>query len=202
MIGGDRCDREAMRRRLALARGGPLLAMVDHRALAELALPDDVHLVVVDPPVLQSDVAAVCHAAAGRAVHLAWGADEAAHALRIAEDDLAVRDTARALWPLLRDAAGPLPWDDRTAALLAGDGPVARSPRAVAVALAAMRDAGLLTTGEPGVEAREPSGTTDLDATPTGLHAAALRQQAREMAGRAMTVDLFADPSLLAGALP
>ena len=194
VIGGVRCDPAALRGRLAHARGGPLLALLDHRALAEWEIPDNVHLVVVDPPVSDAEVGWLRVAAAGRTVHLAWGDEETALALRVAEDDLAVRDTARALWPALIAASEPIAWGNDLDAALAGDAAVARSPRAVAGALAALGEAGLLAVTDSGVVAVAGAGTADLDATPTGIRAAALLAEARGLAAIARTIDPFADP--------
>lgn len=201
VIGGDRCDRGALRARLALARGGPMLALLDYRGVGDVDLPADVHVVVVDPPASDADMAALRHAGAGRCVHLAWGEDEVAHAARIAEDDLSVREVARTLWPTLTAGGGAWAWDAGLDGLLAGDGPIVRSPRAVAAALAALCEAGLLEVGEDGIRVLTPQGQADLDATPTGLRAAALRDQARMLLGRAMTVDLFPDALRRARAL-
>ncbi len=201
VIGGDRCDRGALRARLALARGGPMLALLDYRCVGDVDLPADVHVVVVDPPASDADMVALRHAGAGRYVHLAWGEDEVAHAARIAEDDLSVREVARTLWPLLTAGGGAWAWDAGLDGLLAGDGPIVRSPRAVAAALAALCEAGLLEVGEDGIRVLAPPGKADLDATPTGLRAAALRDQARMLLGRAMTVDPFPDATRRARAL-
>jgi hypothetical protein len=201
VLGGDRCDAAAMVARLALARGGPLLAMLDYRALAQVDLPADVHVVLVDPPLSEADVSALRAATAGRTVHLAWGDDEARHALRIAEDDLGVRETARAIWPALQADGGHHAWDASLTQMLAGDGAVSRSPRAVAIALAALRDAGLITVDAAGISVAPVGERADLDTTPTGLHAAALLDQARMLAGRAGTLDPFGHPSRTAGAL-
>lgn len=191
IIGGDRCDRDAMASRLALARGGPLLALLDPRALADLVLPDDVHLVVVDPPVFDADIVALRTAGAGRTVHLAWGEDEARYALGVAEADLSVRDVARGLWPSLKAASALMPWDSDLDHLLAGDGAVSRSPRAIAIALAALREAGLITVDDAGITVCDGVGRSDLESTQTGLHAAALLDQARQLTARAMTLDIF-----------
>jgi len=201
VLGGERCDATAMAARLARARGGPLLAMLDYRALTQVELPADVHLVLVDPPLSEADVDSLRRASAGRTVHVAWGDDEARHALRIAQDDLSVRETARAIWPLLHTDDAHLAWGPSLAQALAGDGAVCRSPRAVAIALAALRDAGLITVDNAGISVGPAGARADLAATPTGLHAAALLDQARMLAGRAGTLDPFADPSRVAGAL-
>ena len=201
VLGGERCDIDAMRARVALARGGPMLAMLDYRALAHVALPADVHLVLVDPPLLQTDIDALQRAAGGRTVHLAWGDDEARHALRIAEDDLGVRETARGVWPVLQSDEGTHPWTADFVRALAGEGPVARAPGAVAIALSALRDAGLIDVTDDAVRVRDTGDRADLEATPTGLHAAALLDQARLMAGRAGTLDPFGEPVRPAGAL-
>jgi len=201
VLGGERCDATAMRARLALARGGPLLGMLDYRALAQVDLPPDVHVVLVDPPLSEADVASLRGAAGGRAVHLAWGEEEARHALRIAEDDLGVRGTARALWPALQADDGHHTWGAPLAQMLAGDGAVCRSPRAAAIALAALRDAGLIAVDGSGISVVPEAARADLEATATGVHAAALLDQARMLAGRAATLDPFAAPSRAAGAL-
>ncbi len=201
VIGGDRCDRGALRARLALARGGPMLALLDYRCVGDVDLPADVHVVVVDPPASDADMAALRHVGAGRCVHLAWGEDEVALAARVAEDDLSVREVARALWPTLTAGGGAWAWDAGLDGLLAGDGPIVRSPRAVAAALAALCEAGLLEVGEDGIRVLTPQGQADLDSTPTGLRAAALRDQARMLLGRAMTVDPFPDAPRRARAL-
>lgn len=201
VLGGERCDTGALRERVGRARGGPILAMLDYRALAQVDLPPDVHVVAVDPPLAACEITALRDAAAGRWVHLAWGDDETRHALRIAEEDLGVRDAARALWPALQASGGTHPWDAPLDALLAGDGPVARSPRCAAIALSALRDAGLVTIGDTGVTVVPAADRVDLEATPTGLHAAALLDEARVLAGRSATLDAFADLPRPSGAL-
>jgi len=201
VLGGERCDAAAMIARLARARGGPLFAMLDYHALSQVDLPPDVHVVLVDPPLSEVDVAALRRATAARTVHLAWGDDEARHALRIAEDDLGVRETARAIWPVLQADGAHHAWGAPLTRALAGDGAVCRSPRAVAIALAALRDAGLIAIDDNGVSVAPAGERADLDATPTGLHAALLLDQARMLAGRAGTLDPFADPTRVAGAL-
>jgi len=128
-------------------------------------------------------------------VHLAWGEDEARHALGVAEADLSVRDVARGFWPSLKAAGAPVPWGPDLDHLLAGDGAVSRSPRASAIALTALREAGLITIDDEGIAVCEGVGRSDLATTPTGRHAAAVLDQARHLAARAMTLDIF-------GALP
>jgi hypothetical protein len=190
VLGGGRCDAEAAGARLALARGGPVLALLDYRALAEIALPEGVHLVAVDPPASDAEVGWLRAAAAGRPVHLAWGPDEASVSLAVALSDLAVREVARSLWPGITAAPGGLRWADADA-VLAGDGPVARSPRAVAIALAALMDAGLVEVGPDALVAVKGAGQADLEAGAIGLRAAALADEARVLTGRAMTMDLL-----------
>lgn len=191
MLGGERCDASAMRARMALARGGPVLALLDYAALSQVEMPDDVHLVAVDPPVLEWQAGWLRAAAAGRYAHLAWGPDEAAMALSVARADLAVRDVARAVWPGLAAQDGRLPWGAQADLLLAGDGPVARSPRAVALALAALGEAGLVRVDEEGIAVVPGAPHADLDDGAVGRRAAALRDEADAMAARAMTVDLM-----------
>jgi hypothetical protein len=191
VLGGERCDAEAMRGRLALARGGPVLGIVDYAALAELDLPDDVHLVAVDPPVQEWQAGWLRAAAAGRFAHLAWGSGEADMALAVALSDLAVRDVARGVWPGLAGHGGTVPWGPAADRLLAGDGPVARSPRAVARALAALADAGLVRVSDQGIAVVPGAPPADLEAGAVGLRAAALADEARLMAARAMTIDLL-----------
>ncbi|MFM9018048.1 MAG: single-stranded-DNA-specific exonuclease RecJ [Actinomycetota bacterium] len=191
VLGGDRCDPEAMRGRLALARGGPVLALLDYAALAEVPLPPDVHLVAIDPPMTASQVDWLRVAGAGRTAHLSWGPEEADLALRVALADLAVRDVARSLWPGLAAHPGGLAWGAECDAVLAGDGPVARSPRSVAIALAALADAGLVRVGDAGLVVVPGAPQADLEAGAVGRRAAALADEAQVMAARAMTMDVL-----------
>jgi hypothetical protein len=146
--------------------------------------------VAVDPPASDAEVGWLRAAAAGRPVHLAWGPDEASVSLAVALSDLAVREVARSLWPGITAAPGGLRWADADA-VLAGDGPVARSPRAVAIALAALMDAGLVEVGPDALVAVKGAGQADLEAGAIGLRAAALADEARVLTGRAMTMDLL-----------
>ena len=191
VLGGGRCDPEAVRGRLALARGGPVLVLLDYAALAEVPIPPDVHLVAVDPPMCERDADWLRVAAAGRTAHLAWGPDEADLALRVALADLAVRDVARSLWPGLTAHPGTMEWGPECDRVLAGDGPVARSPRAVAIALAALAEAGLVTVGADGIAVVPGAPQADLEAGAVGLRAAALADEARVMAARALTMDVL-----------
>ena len=191
VLGGVRCDAQAVRDRLALARGGPVLALLDYAALAEVEIPEGVHVVVVDPPTSDAQAGWLAAACAGRAAHLAWGPDEAAVALRVAEADLAVRDVARSLWPALVAHPDGLAWGADADRLLAGDGPVARSPRAVAIALAALAEEGLVRVGDDGLVVVPDAGRADLEAGAIGLRAAALAEEAGLMASRAMTMDVL-----------
>lgn len=191
VLGGVRCDARAVRARLAMARGGPLLALLDYEALAEVEIPEGVHLVVVDPPMSDAQAGWLAAACAGRVAHLAWGPDEAALALRVAESDLAVREVARSLWPALAAHPAGLRWDAAADRALAGEGAVARSPRAVAIALAALSGAGLVRLGPDGIGVVPRAAHADLDAGAIGLRAAALADEARLMALRAMTMDVL-----------
>lgn len=191
VLGGVRCDADALRARLVLARGGPLLALLDYAALAEVDLPRDVHLVVVDPPVTRAQADWLRVTAAGRFAHLAWGPDEAALALAATQADLAVRDVARGLWPGLGAHGATLPWGPACDRLLAGDGPVTRSPRAVAIALAALCEAGFLQVSLDGITVVAGAPVADLGIGAIGRRAAALADEARAMAARAMTIDVL-----------
>ena len=191
VLGGDRCDAEAVRGRLALARGGPVLALLDYAALADVPLPPDVHLVAIDPPMSHAQADWLRAAAAGRVAHLAWGADEAHIALQVALADLAVRDTARAIWPGLKSHPEGIPWGSECDLVLAGDGIVTRSPRALAIALAALVDAGLITVDARGIALVPDAPAANLEAGPVGLRAAALAEEAQVMAARALTMDVL-----------
>ena len=188
VIGGDRCDFDALRGRIALARGGPMLAMLDYHALAEVRLPDGVHVVAVDPPATDRQAAWLAVAAQGRTLHLAWGPEEAALSFSTLESDLRVREVARAIWPAITAATQPIAWGHHADRLLAGDGPVARSPRAVAIALAALAEAGLITVGPSGIAVVPGAPHADLDAGAVGRRAAVLLDEARIRTGRAMSV--------------
>ena len=191
VLGGGRCDVDAVRGRLAEARGGPVLALLDYAALADVPLPDGVHLVVIDPPLSHAQADWLRVAASGRTAHLTWGPEEADAALQVALGDLAVRETARSLWPGLAAHPEGLAWGPEADRVLAGDGPVTRAPRAVAIAVAALAAAGLVAYGPEGIRVVAGAPPADLEVGPVGLRAAALADEARLMATRALTMDVL-----------
>jgi single-stranded-DNA-specific exonuclease len=189
VLGGGRCDLDALRARLALARGGPLLAMLDYERLAEVEPPAGAHLVLVDPPADPAAAAWASARAAGRWLHLVWGPEEVAVATAAAEREWDLRPLAAELWRALADGARR-PWGPGLEALLLGDGPRMRSPRAVARALGVLRDVGLVEVADDGVRAVIPAPRRDLGESLRYRKAQARLAACREMLGRAATIDL------------
>lgn len=189
VLGGGRCDPGALAQRLALARGAPSLAMLDYERLAEMELPEGTHLVLVDPPASAEQAAWAVRQAAGRWLHLAWGADETELALQVAEDELELRPVVTELWMALRDGV-PRAWGPDLEAVLLGDGPTSRPPRVAANALAALVELGLVEAGEPGVRAARDPERRELEASARYRACRARLDEARRFLALAPSLDL------------
>ncbi|HWH13476.1 MAG TPA: single-stranded-DNA-specific exonuclease RecJ, partial [Miltoncostaeaceae bacterium] len=141
-LGGARCAPAPLAERVAACAGRPALMMLDYDALAHVTLPDDVHVLALDPPAAPGEAAWLRAHGAGRHLHLAWSEEETGLARAAAEERAALRPVAALLWRALRDG-GPRSWDD-VADLLAGDGPSVRHPALVADALVALTEIGVV----------------------------------------------------------
>ena len=199
LLGGARCDPGAMAIRLALARGVPALAMLDYGRLAEVDLPEGMHLALVDPPATPEQAAWAAHRAEGRWVHMVWGDAEIAEALRVAEAEWELRPAVTAIWVGLRDGA-PRAFGPELEAVLLGDGPISRHPRVAARALAVLAELGLVEVGERGVRAAADPGRRELEASERYRDGRRRLDEARAFLSFAPTLDLFAsiEPPLAA----
>ncbi len=199
VLGGARCDPGAMAARMALARGVPALAMLDYRRLAEVDLPEGMHLALVNPPATPEQAAWAVHRAQGRWLHMVWGDAEIAEALRVAEAEWELRPAVTAIWLGLRDGA-PRAFGSELEGVLLGDGPVARHPRVAARALGVLAELGLVEVGEQGVRAAAGPGRRELEASQRYRAARRHLDEARAFLGIAPTLDLFApvEPPLAA----
>jgi hypothetical protein len=151
--------------------------------------------VLVDPPADAGAAAWALARAAGRFLHLAWGPDEVAFALAVAEAEWELRPLAAEMWRALADGAGR-PWGPALEALLLGEGPAIRSPGAVARALAVLRDLALVAVDADGVRAIVPAPRRDLSESLRYRAAQARLEACREFLGRAMTLDLAQSTAL------
>ena len=148
-------DPEAVAAALA-PRAGAIFAMMDYELLPDVALPDDVHLVAVDPPSEPALASWLGHRSGDRWLHLTWGGEEAAFAESVADRRLDITRTARALWLALR--AGPRPFDPALVAESGGDA------LALARAAAVLREMELLSLSAHGELAVQPgSGPRELE---------------------------------------
>jgi single-stranded-DNA-specific exonuclease len=199
VLGGARCDPGAMATRLALARGVPALAMLDYGRLAEVDLPEGMHLALVDPPATTEQAAWAAHRAEGRWLHMVWGDAEIAEALRAAEAEWELRPAVTAIWLGLRDGA-PRAFGPELEAVLLGDGPVSRHPRVAARALAVLAELGLVEVGERGVRAAAGPERRELEASERYRDCRRRLDEARAFLSIAPTLDLFAsiEPPLAA----
>ena len=197
VLAGGRCDPGEMRARLALARGVPALLMIDYARLAEVELPEGMHVVLVDPPASIAQAAWAAHRSAGRWLHLAWSEAETDLALRVAEEEWELRPAVTALWMGLREG-GLRPWGPELDAVLLGDGPAMRPPRVAARALAVLRELGLAEVGADGVRAAADPERRELDASPLYRACRARLEEARAFLALAPTLD----PLLAAGVNP
>jgi single-stranded-DNA-specific exonuclease len=199
VLGGARCDPGAMATRLALARGVPALAMLDYGRLAEVDLPEGMHLALVDPPATTEQAAWAAHRAEGRWLHMVWGDAEIAEALRAAEAEWELRPAVTAIWLGLRDGA-PRAFGPELEAVLLGDGPVSRHPRVAARALAVLAELGLVEVGERDVRAAAGPERRELEASERYRDCRRRLDEARAFLSIAPTLDLFAsiEPPLAA----
>ncbi len=172
VLAGERCDAEDARARLAAATDRPLLAMIDYGALAQHDLPPETHVALVDPPADEAQAAWVQAHAERHWLHLLWGAEEVAFARSVADARWSVRAVAATVWRALTTAADVTDERDLVATLLGTDDPLG-SPAAVADAVRALSEAGLITIDAEGVHLAPDAGRRDLAATPTAQTAAA-----------------------------
>lgn len=150
--GGD--DPAAVRRALAPAAGA-FLGMVEYELLPDIAIPDGVHLVALDPPGEPALAGWLIHRSDDRWLHLTWGEDEGAFAESVIDHRLDVTAAARALWRALREGPRTL---DRALAEEA-DGDLVALARSAAV----LREMGLVAPGPNGALGLRPgSGPRDL----------------------------------------
>jgi single-stranded-DNA-specific exonuclease len=201
VLAGDRCEPAGMRARLALAEGRPALVMLEYATLAGAALPEGMHLVLLDPPAGADEAALARHAAGGRHLHLVWGEPEIAFASSVAEERWDLRPAAAAVWRALRDGA-PRRWDDGgLEAALLGEGTLARLGT-LADAVAALAELGLVEAGPEGLRAAAAAPPRrDLGDAPRAAACAARLEAARAYLALAPTLDLLAehaDPGLVA----
>lgn len=196
---GSRCALAAARDRIALAEGRPALLLVEAASLADVALPPGLHVVALDPPATAWEAGWLRARAGGRHLHLVWGAEEVALADRVAEDRWGLRPLAAAVWRALRDAGG-LPWGPELERLLVGEG-VLPHPDAVADALVALSEIGLLELTADGVRVVASTPSSPLEDAPRAVRCAAMRHQTRGFLALAPTLDLTAaDPAPAAAA--
>ncbi len=201
VLGGARCDPGAMAIRLALARGVPALAMLEYDRLADVDLPEGMHLALVDPPATPEQAAWAAHRAQGRWLHLVWGDAETALALRVAEDEWDLRPAVTAIWLGLRDGA-PRAFGPELEEVLLGGGPTSRPPRAAARALGVLAELGLVEVGEHGVRAAAAPERRELEASERYRDCRRRLDEARAFLTLAPTLDLLApvEPPLAAAA--
>ena len=191
VLGGARCDAEALRARLALARGGPLLAMLDYAALAEVAPPPGTHLVLVDPPALPDQAAWARARAAGAWLHLAYGPTEVAVAEEVAEAEWELRPAVTEIYRGLRDR-GALPWGPELEVVLLGGEAVMRPPRVAARALGVLAELGFATVSDAGVAPAERPERRELAESARYRACQERLAEARAFLARARTLDLAA----------
>jgi hypothetical protein len=199
VLGGARCRQGPLLARLALARGGPLLAMLDYERLADVEPPDGAHVVLLDPPADPDDAGWALARAAGRCLHLAWGPVETAFALEAAEARWELRPVVTAVWRTLADGRAR-PWGAALEAELLGDGPVARPAGLVARALGVLTELGLVAADADGVCAVVPAPRRELTESARYRDAQARLDRAREFLSRAGTLHLGAREPVGAGA--
>lgn len=184
VLGGARCDADALTTRLAEARDRSALVLVEYASLPEIDLPDGLHLALVDPPADPSAAEWARAHASGRWLHLLWGDEECAFAAAAVERELELRPVAADIWRAL-PADVEVPWGPHLDRVLLGDTDPMRSPAAAARALAALAEIGRIVIGPSGVR-RTPEGDgPGLESAPTAELSRQRLDAARAYIGRA-----------------
>lgn len=173
-----RMDPAEAARRVRALHGVPAVLVIDHVRLADVALPPDMHLAVLDPPAGPQQVAALARAGAGRWVHALWGPDEVEVALAAAEAEWTLRPLAAAAWRAL-GAGGPLDAAMERALLWVADDLPLRPAHAVARALRALAEVGLVEITATHVRPAPGAARADLAEAPTHARAVARLDAAR-----------------------
>ena len=186
VFAGERCERTALAARLALVRGRPSVILTDYQSLADLAIADDQHVAVVDPPADSVDLARLRAAANDRRLHLIFGEPEVDNARQLAHERWDVRTGAAAVWRATQGRER-VDWDTISNLRPAEDAPT--FPRArIARALAALTEIGRVEITASGVLAIMDAPAANLAETPTATGAAARLADQLDFLGRAMTL--------------
>ncbi len=155
----------ACSQRLAAVAGAGVVMTTPDLALADSAFARSfAHVVLLDPPMTGAAWAGLAAAAPEAHLHALWGASEAGFAARVRETQLDLDATMRRVWKAL--AAGSGRFDDGLEQELLGTGAVLAPVAALAAALEALREAGLLVAGpDDGYHLERPQ--SKVDATQT-----------------------------------
>ena len=183
VLGGGRCDPDALNARMTSAAGRPALLILEYGVLASVTLPPDVHVAIVDPPPDAPAADWVQTHAAGRWLHLLWGEEESAFALTVAERQLAFRPVAAEIWRALAGTAHH-PWGNHLDRLLLGPLDAMRSPAAMANAVIALAQIGLLRIDATGIQVVPETGAR-LDDAPHAVACRARLEDVRAFIARA-----------------
>jgi hypothetical protein len=183
VLGGGRCDVDALRARVAAASGRSTLLIIEYGVLPVIELPPDVHVALVDPPP-DAESAGWAHAhAAARWLHLLWGDEETAFALKVAERQWELRPVAGEIWRALNGVAHH-PWGNRLDQLVLGASDPMRPPATVAAAVQALAQIGLLRVDATGIHPLEATGTR-LEEAPIAIACRTRLEQARAFIAQA-----------------
>ena len=135
--------------RFAAAAGADVVMTTPDLALDHPAVTRTFsHLVLLDPPFTGATWASLTAAAPDAWLHALWGAREAEFAGRVRETQLDLDAAMRRVWKAL--AAGRGRFDEALEQELLGAGAVLAPVAAVAAALRALRESGLLVAGDDG----------------------------------------------------
>lgn len=167
------------------ASAGAVLAMIDYELLADVAVPEGLHVVAVDPPGEPHLATWLAARAENRWLHLVWGGDEAAFAESVVEKRLELTGAARGLWPALKEGGQVL---DHDLASAAGVELMAAS-RAARV----LCELGLLAADDEGRLSRvDDAQSRDLDESPVFRGFRDRLGPARALLARHATLDVMA----------
>ena len=185
-----RCASFLADQRAHMLQSRPGVLVIDYDSLTQIPIPDNVHLLALDPPAGEEDVRAFVAASNNRHVHLEWGPAEIEFARAVAEQRWQLRGVATHLWRSL-SARDRWEWDSDLDLALVGSARPSPRPSTIIDVLTALSELGYCTISDSGVECHTPDPAPPLAQAPRMNLVATRCAEAHRYLDMAQTIDLF-----------